>query len=167
MSSDIKERLRVADVGEAFIGQHGVECVQTELGLEAADRIEALEAEVAALKIQVQAEIDEQSRLQFLLQESGAKVRELLGAEKVLTWERKTIRELWAQHVEEITKQLDEAREDCARLLGERDDARDDVSAAEARAERLREALATIGEGIRDGQHCALIANTALEDDKQ
>jgi hypothetical protein len=45
MSSDIKERLRVADVGEAFIGQHGVELVQTELGLEAADRIEALEAQ--------------------------------------------------------------------------------------------------------------------------
>ncbi|TXH52602.1 MAG: hypothetical protein E6Q97_15775 [Desulfurellales bacterium] len=41
------------------------------------------------------------------------------------------------------------------------------AKAAEARAERLREALATIGEGIRDGQHCALIANTALEDDKQ
>ena len=35
------------------------------------------------------------------------------------------------------------------------------------RAERLRVALAQIGEGIRDGQHCALIANTALEDDKQ
>jgi len=50
MSSDIKERLRVADVGEAFIGQHGVELVQTELGLEAADRIEALEAEVARLR---------------------------------------------------------------------------------------------------------------------
>jgi hypothetical protein len=51
MSSDIKERLRVADVGEAFIGQHGVECVQTELGLEAADRIEALECEVAAAEL--------------------------------------------------------------------------------------------------------------------
>jgi hypothetical protein len=50
MSSDIKERLRVADVGEAFIGQHGVELVQTELGLEAADRIEALEGEVARLR---------------------------------------------------------------------------------------------------------------------
>jgi hypothetical protein len=49
-NNDIKERLRVADVGEAFIGQHGVELVQTELGLEAADRIEALEGEVALLK---------------------------------------------------------------------------------------------------------------------
>ena len=37
---------------------------------------------------------------------------------------------------------------------------------AEARAERLRVALEKIGEGTRDGQHCALIANTALEDDK-
>ncbi len=107
MSSDIKERLRVADVGEAFIGQHGVECVQTELGLEAADRIEALEAEVAAY----------------------SKLVEKEAAFGIAQMKR--------------------------------------AKAAEARAERLREALATIGEGIRDGQHCALIANTALEDDKQ
>jgi hypothetical protein len=54
VSSDIKERLRVADVGEAVIGQHGVELVQTELGLEAADRIEALEGEVARLRAALQ-----------------------------------------------------------------------------------------------------------------
>jgi hypothetical protein len=41
-----------------------------------------------------------------------------------------------------------------------------EVQSANARAERLRVALEQIGEGTRDGQHCALIANTALEDDK-
>jgi hypothetical protein len=55
MSSDIKQRLRVADVDEAFIGKHGVELVQTELGLEAADRIEALEGEAARLRAALQA----------------------------------------------------------------------------------------------------------------
>lgn len=49
-----------------------------------------------------------------------------------------------------------------------RETAHEALRAANARAERLREALEKIGEGIRDGQPCALIASTALsEDDKQ
>ena len=34
---------------------------------------------------------------------------------------------------------------------------------AEAEVERLKGVLQQIGEGTRDGQHCALIANVALE----
>jgi len=51
MSSDIKRRLRDAEVGEAFQTEDGSpELQRTALGQEAAARIEALEGEVAALK---------------------------------------------------------------------------------------------------------------------
>lgn len=37
------------------------------------------------------------------------------------------------------------------------------IEALQAEVERLKGALQQIGEGTRDGQHCALIANVALE----
>lgn len=37
------------------------------------------------------------------------------------------------------------------------------VEALQAEVERLKGVLQQIGEGIRDGQHCALIANITLE----
>lgn len=63
----------------------------------------------------------------------------------VLKGECQSLRNLWGEHVEELTKMRDEAREDCARILGERDDARSDeaaqanrAEAAEAQVERLK-----------------------------
>jgi len=51
MSSDIKRRLRDAEVGEAFqTGDGSPELQRTALGQEAAARIEALEGEVAAAR---------------------------------------------------------------------------------------------------------------------
>lgn len=38
-----------------------------------------------------------------------------------------------------------------------------ELRSAEAEVERLKGVLQQIGEGTRDGQHCALIANVALE----
>lgn len=62
----------------------------------------------------------------------------------------------------EVKAILQREHEQCIALGLEIKELRADAEKAEAEAARLKGALEKIGEGVRDGQHCALIANLAL-----